>query len=91
MVSRLIGNGTVIIARVELAWLKGVPLKLHHQGVGLPHQQYSTPQRVELLPRKDGLGAGWAVLLANDARPVHGPGKAAAPIDEGGSQPNRAG
>lgn len=91
MVSRLIGNRTVIIARCELAWLKGVPLELHHQGIGLPHQQHSTPQCVELLPREDGLGAGWAVLLANDARPVHGPGEAAAPIDESGSHPNRAG
>ena len=66
-------NRAVIVASGKPPWLEGVPVKLHIQGIGFSHQQDSAPDRVEMVPGKDGLRARGTILLADDARSVHGP------------------
>ena len=71
--------------------LKRIPFKLHRQCIGFFHRQDSAPDRAEVFPREDGLGAGGTILLADDAWPIHCPGQAPAAIDEGRSQYNGTG
>ena len=73
-VARPAGDHAVVIPRGELAWLEPSPLQLNGHGIGPFRPQHPAPDRTEVFPREDGLWAGGAILLADDTRPVHGPG-----------------
>ena len=83
-------NHTEIIARRKLVRSGSSCLKFNIHGIGPCHYQFGTGvNRIKSLPGSDCLGADRAILLADNAGPVHGPRQTAAPVHESGSDFDR--
>eukprot|EP01022_Parablepharisma_sp_SALTPOND_P017779 TRINITY_DN28915_c0_g3_i1.p1 TRINITY_DN28915_c0_g3~~TRINITY_DN28915_c0_g3_i1.p1 ORF type:complete len:896 (-),score=279.40 TRINITY_DN28915_c0_g3_i1:1251-3938(-) len=79
------GKGQVIVARGQGAGPEGLAADCQLIARGGPGGQ-AAEHRGKGHPGEDGLGAHRAVLLAHDARPVHGPGQTAPPVHKGHAQ-----
>ena len=85
------GNDTKIISGGILICSQCIALKLDPGGIGIFDNQRSLdPHGIEQLPGKDCFWADGTIFLTDDARPVHGPGQAAAAIDKSSADFYRA-
>ena len=77
-------DNTKIISAGILICNQRIGLKLDAGGIGIFDNQWMlTAHGIVQLAGKNCLGADRAIFLADDARPVHGPGQAAAAVDKG--------
>ena len=85
------GNNTKIISGGILICSQCIALKLDPGGIGIFDNQRSLDAHgIEQLPGKDCLWADGTIFLTDDARPVHGPGQAAAAVDKSSADFYRA-
>ena len=77
-------DNTKIISAGILICNQRIGLKLDPGGIGIfDYQRMLGVYGIEQLPGKNGFRADRTIFLADDTRPVHGPGQASAAVDKG--------
>lgn len=86
MFSAVAVGHNIVIPCGQLSRLQTAVHKLKVLSGNIMKTKFAPSQTTKILSGKDCFGAYGAIFLANNTRPVHGPGQTATPVNKGGSQ-----